>query len=87
MKNIVVHTFVEGQNDLNDILTSVDNRYVRQYGSLNAGDGRYIEFVGVCNKSFTQKELNEAVKKEIENIKEYILRDVNEEGLKKFLEV
>jgi len=87
MKNIVVRTFIEGQDELNDVIGVLDRQYVRHYGSLDIGDGRYIEFVGASSNSFTQKELNKAVRNEIENLKEYVLRDVNEEDLKEFLKV
>ena len=85
MKNIVVRTFAEGQDELNDVISSLDRQYVRQYGSLDTGDGVYLEFVGTCSKPFTQKELNSAVKKEVENLRDYSLRDIDEETLKEFL--
>ena len=84
MKNIIVRTFAEGQDELNDVISSLDRQYVRHYGSLDI-DGVYLEFVGTCKTSFTQTELNKAVKNEVENLRDYILRDVKEEDLKEFL--
>jgi len=88
MKNIIIHTFIEGNDDLNDVISILDKEYVRHYGSLEINDGEaYIEFVGTCVETFTQEELQEAVEKEIETIREYVLRHVSDKELKKFLEV
>ena len=60
MKKIKVLTFVESDDEINDVLESLDGAFVRHYGSFNAGD-QFIEFVGVSNEKFSEKELKKEI--------------------------
>lgn len=84
-KNINVFLFTE-QDSQNDILGMLDRLFIRHYGSLEI-DGQYLEFVGTCSKSFTQQELNNAVRDKIKEVRETYLSNVSNENIAKFLDV